>query len=90
MKDKKISVDLLACSVLLAGNTTTLLNDQDIEQVRCARCSREMTMNRLIEENGENIHSHVNEIQRSRERINKNLSDKLKKAFKGNKNIRIK
>lgn len=48
-------------------------------------------MNRLIEENSENIHSHVNEIQKDLEKeLIKNLSDKLKKAFKGNKNIRIK
>ncbi|PXW31595.1 hypothetical protein DET57_1531 [Klebsiella oxytoca] len=55
------------------------------------RCGREMTMNRLIEENGENIHSHVNEIQKDLEKkLIKDLSDKLKKTFKGNKNIRIK
>ncbi|WP_413814992.1 ECs_2282 family putative zinc-binding protein, partial [Escherichia coli] len=53
MKDKKFSRSIsLQCPTC---GTTTLLNDQDIEQVRCARCGREMTMNRLIEENGENI-----------------------------------
>ena len=89
MKDKNFSRSIsLQCPTC---GTTTLLNDQDIEQVRCARCGREMTMNRLIEENGENIHSHVNEIQKDLEKkLIKDLSDKLKKTFKGNKNIRIK
>lgn len=89
MKEKNYSRNVsMQCPTC---GTTALLDKEGIEQIHCARCGREMTMNRLIEENGENIHSHVNEIQKDIEKkLINDLTNKLKKAFKSNKNIRIK
>ncbi|EDY2393186.1 hypothetical protein GU944_001757 [Salmonella enterica] len=70
---------------------TTMLIKESTDQIRCARCGREITIAQLIEENGENIHSHVNELSQKvgKEFVN-DLTEDLKKIFKNNKNIRIK
>lgn len=70
---------------------TTMLIKESAEQIRCARCGREITVAQLIEENGENIQSHVNEISKKvgKELIN-DMTEELKRIFKNNKNIRIK
>jgi len=65
--------------------------DETIELVKCASCGRELTKDELLRENSENIHEHVREIsEQVKEDVAKELRESLKKAFKGNKNFRIK
>ncbi|MBN8084765.1 hypothetical protein J0J19_14795 [Vibrio vulnificus] len=56
----------------------------------CASCGREFNKDELIQENSENIDEHLSEIK---EEVLKDVQDELrktlKKAFSGNKNIRI-
>ena len=64
--------------------------DETIELSKCMSCGRQLTKDELIRENNENISEHLKEI--GNQFINdaeKELKDHLKKAFKGNKNIRI-
>jgi uncharacterized Zn finger protein len=65
--------------------------DETIELAKCASCGREFTKDELIHENSENIHEHFSEIgKKVTEDLAKELKESLKKAFRGNKNIRIK
>ncbi|MGU5637691.1 ECs_2282 family putative zinc-binding protein [Aeromonas veronii] len=65
--------------------------DLDAGPITCTSCGRVFTKDELIQENSESIEQHTNEIKNQ---IGKDLSDHLrksmKKAFSGNKNIRIK
>lgn len=65
--------------------------DETTEIVKCASCGRELTKDELINENSENINEHVSEMGEEIETdIAKELRASLKKAFRGNKNFRIK
>lgn len=65
--------------------------DETIELAKCASCGRELTKDELIHENSENIHEHASEIgKKVTEDLAKELKESLRKAFRGNKNIRIK
>jgi len=58
--------------------------------IKCAGCEREMTRDELKEANAENIDEHVKEIGKQvTQDLQKQLHDSLKKAFRGNKNFRI-
>lgn len=64
---------------------------EELEDVKCAGCGKEFTNDELIQENGVSIESHVNEVKEELSKdIQKQFNEILKKAFKGNKNIRIK
>lgn len=65
--------------------------DSDAGPITCMACGRVFTKDELIRDNSEIIEQHTNEIKNQ---ISKDLSEHLrksmKKAFSGNKNIRIK
>lgn len=64
---------------------------ENSEIVKCVGCGNELTNDELIQENGVGIDAHANEVKEELIKdIQKQFSDKLTKAFKGNKNIRIK
>lgn len=65
--------------------------DETIQTVTCVSCEREFNKDELILENSENIDEHISEIKS--EMVNDvadELRKTLKKAFSGNKNIRLK
>ena len=65
--------------------------DETIELVKCASCGRELTKDELIFENSENIQEHVSEITNLvTDDFAKDLKASMKRAFRGNRNIRIK
>lgn len=69
--------------------------DETLEEghamVCCTSCDREMTKDELIHENSENINEHMEEIgKKAVDDIAKDMRKSLKKAFSGNKNIKIK
>lgn len=65
--------------------------DETIELVKCASCGREITKDDLIRENSEKISEHVNEIGKkfAKDAANE-FRASLKKAFRGNKHIKLK
>ena len=70
-------------------------HDDDIEndyaEVRCIGCDRKMTKEELIRENSESIDEHAHEIGREAvDDLAKEMKKELKKAFRGNKNIKFK
>jgi len=65
--------------------------DEVIEVAKCASCGRTMTKDELMHENSENIQEHFSEMAKeARDDIARELKESLRKAFSGNKNIRIK
>lgn len=79
---------VLICPV--CGNSD-MEQTEGSEFIRCIGCGKEMTKSTLIEENGESIDIHLDELKNEITKdIQKEFSDMLRKAFKGNKNIRIK
>ena len=65
--------------------------DETIEFLKCASCGRELTKDELISENSENFQEHVSEIaNRVTDEFAKDLKASMKRAFRGNSNIRIK
>ena len=65
--------------------------DGENAAVRCISCDRIMTKSELIQENSENIEKHAEEIgQLALNDAAKELTEGLKRAFSGNKYIKIK
>jgi uncharacterized Zn finger protein (UPF0148 family) len=65
--------------------------DETIQTMTCASCEREFNKDELMLENSENVDEHISEIKS--EMVNDvadELRKTLKKAFSGNKNIRLK
>lgn len=59
--------------------------------VRCITCDRKMTKDELIRENRDNIQRNLSEIKtQAVEDAAEEMKKRLKTAFRGNKNIRIK
>ncbi|MCS4492697.1 hypothetical protein NXS97_00520 [Pantoea sp. B623] len=78
----------LLCPV--CGNTEMEYSDES-EIVKCIGCGKELTKDELTQENGAAIEAHVDEIKKELTKdIQRQFNDMLKKAFKGNKSIRIK
>lgn len=71
--------------------STDMERSEESDFVKCISCGKEMTKHTLIEENGESIEIHVDELKNEISKdIEKEFSAMLKNAFKGSKNIRIK
>jgi hypothetical protein len=73
---------------------TQFETDDDIEAeytiFRCVSCDRKMTKDEIIQENLENVNEHISEI--GKEDLNdaaKEFRNNLKRALRGNKNIRV-
>lgn len=65
--------------------------ESDHADVRCIGCDRVMTKEELIDENSESINEHAREVGKEAvDDLAKNMKRDLKKAFRGNKNIKIK
>lgn len=63
----------------------------DADLLTCASCDLKLSRDELLRENSENIAEHLDEIKALvKKDITKQLQNSLKKAFKGNKNIRLK
>ncbi|EBF7359499.1 hypothetical protein OFY73_004777 [Salmonella enterica] len=78
----------LLCPVCGGSEMESIENS---EIVKCVGCGNEFTNDELIQENGVGIDVHANEVKEELTKdIQKQFSDILTKAFKGNKNIRIK
>lgn len=70
------------------GNTEFKHDDEsDSGPVECTSCGREMTREELIAANGEAIDATMDEIKKA---AVKDVEAALKKAFGGNKTIKIK
>jgi hypothetical protein len=67
------------------------MEESDADLLTCASCDLKLTRDELLRENSENIAEHLDEIKALvKKDITEHLQDSLKKAFKGNKNIRLK
>ncbi len=65
-------------------------DDDESAPVTCSNCGRQTTREALIEENSENIESHVAEIgEEVVADAAKDLNKSLRDAFRGSKNIRL-
>lgn len=65
--------------------------EDDKANVRCIGCDRVFTKAELIQENVENIYEHAKEIGKEVVAdIAKKMKKDLRKAFRGNKNIKFK
>ena len=65
--------------------------DNDHASVRCIGCDRILTKDELIQENAENIDEHAQEIgKEALDDFAKKMKNDLKRAFRGNKHIKIK
>ena len=65
--------------------------ENDRAEVRCIGCDRIATKEELIKENSESIDEHAGEIGKEAvDDLAKEMEKELKKAFRGNKNIKIK
>ena len=65
--------------------------DESIEVAKCVSCGRLINKDELIRENSENINEHTKEIAGEVVKdFVKEFKASMKKAFRGNKNIRIK
>lgn len=74
----------------ICGNTLMQV-DKETEKVTCSDCGVSFEYDQIVDENGENINSYIEDMgEKVRDDLAKELSDTLKKAFKGNKNIRFK
>ncbi|HDU8315483.1 MULTISPECIES: ECs_2282 family putative zinc-binding protein [Morganellaceae] len=74
----------------ICGNTLMQV-DKETEKVTCSDCEASFEYDQIVDENGENINSYIEDMgEKVRDDLAKELSDTLKKAFKGNKNIRFK
>lgn len=63
----------------------------DSRVVKCQGCGRELTIAALVEENGENVATHLDEMLPEVLKVAKNrIHDQLNNAFKGNKHIKFK
>lgn len=69
------------------GSTEFDIPDDGTQPVTCSRCERTIMRDELVRENSENISAHVEEVKSE---IVRDLKDSLRKAFRGNKNFRIK
>lgn len=66
-------------------------DEADEADVTCANCGKTMTREELIRENSENIDLQLVDTGEQITRdVAKELNQSLKKAFRGNKNIRFK
>ena len=73
------------------GATDFEFPESQEQALACARCGRRVTREDLIQENDENIAQHAKEITNDVLRdAKKAFSDSLRKAFRGNRNIRFK
>lgn len=64
--------------------------DEATEIVKCASCGRVLTKDELIDENSETIEEHVKEMGAEAVKdLAKEMKESIRKAFRGNKNIRI-
>lgn len=72
------------------GSSQFKVSEAEAAPVECARCGRSLTREQLIGENTENISAHVEEVKAQvTEEVRRDLKDMLRKAFSGDKNIRI-
>lgn len=79
---------ILNCPI--CGNTLMEV-DKETEQVTCSDCGASFEYDQIINENGENINSYIDDMsEKAKDDLTKQLNETLKKAFKGNKNIRFK
>ncbi|EME2733348.1 TPA: hypothetical protein SMM80_002770 [Proteus mirabilis] len=83
--NRKVTLNCPIC-----GNTLMLV-DEETEKVTCSDCGVSFEHDEIINENGENINSHIEDMaKKAKDDLAKQLNETLKKAFKGNKNIRFK
>ncbi|EJK5917178.1 hypothetical protein NLH84_004304 [Escherichia coli] len=89
MKDEKYERQItLLCPI--CGNSR-LEHDEFTNEVTCISCGKVTNYEQLTEDNGESIDLVANEVVREvKKDLEKHFNDMIKKAFKGNKNIRIK
>lgn len=74
----------------ICGNTLMLV-DKETEKVICSDCGVSFEYDEIINENGENINSHIEDMtKKAKDDLAKQLNETLKKTLKGNKNIRFK
>nr|WP_298409907.1 hypothetical protein [uncultured Halomonas sp.] len=65
--------------------------ENDYVEVRCIGCDRVMSKEGLIDENSESIDEHTREVGKETvDDLAKRMKKEFKKAFRGNKNIKIK
>lgn len=73
------------------GSTEFGSDHEEASLVTCQSCGKTLTRDELVDENGENIAEHVNEVKAQvLKDVTEELRNTIKKAFKGNKNIRFK
>ncbi|GAA6558630.1 MULTISPECIES: ECs_2282 family putative zinc-binding protein [Klebsiella] len=89
MKNEKYDRQItLLCPV--CGNSR-LERDELTNEVNCVSCGKTTNYDQLTEDNGESIDLAVNEVTREvKKDLEKHFDDMIRKAFKGNKNIRVK
>lgn len=93
MNDKRLERDIsMLCPT--CGNTQFEFESsipEAVEEVKCASCGRIMSKHELLRENSENIEEHAKDMGKAIGRsIANDMKKSLKRAFRGNKNFRIK
>ncbi|MDH1291364.1 hypothetical protein N5C43_08840 [Comamonas terrigena] len=88
--DKYLRTIQMLCPTC-GSNQFSAVENESSDLVTCASCGRILTRDELLRENSENIAEHVEEVKAQVAKdISKQLHDSLRKAFKGNKSIRVK
>ena len=91
MKDSYNRQIPLRCAT--CGSSSDFEFNDDKSYVKCKKCNREYFggYDELVSLNQTNIQEEIDAMkQEVKEDLEKNIHDMLKKAFKGNKNIKIK
>lgn len=91
MKDSYNRQIPLRCAT--CGSSSDFEFNDDKSYVKCTKCNREYFggYDELVSLNQTNIQEEIDAMkQEVKEDLEKNIHDMLKKAFKGNKNIKIK
>lgn len=86
--DRKIELRCVVC-----GSTSDFEYNDDKSYIKCKKCNREYFggYDELVKLNEEHIQEEINDFKTEvKEDIEKQLIDSLKKAFKGNKYIKLK
>lgn len=89
-KDYSKSIQLRC---VVCGSDSDFESNEDKTYIKCTKCNREYLggYDELVSLNQTNIQEEIDAMkQEVKEDLEKNIHDMLKKAFKGNKNIKIK
>lgn len=91
MEESKYDREVALLCPVCGSSSFNFDENNETTPIICADCGYETTREDIIEANGEIIESHLAEIREEvLADVAKELNDSLRRAFRGNKNIRFK